>query len=182
MESRPRRGGRRHALACVIAVGFVCAAVAALPASAGATGARAVTGSFTDANSFPDDGAIAACGFPVTFSYSVQARFAFHLDASGNVVNGSIHSIGTAAESANGITLAGRIADQEILFTGPQLEYEVGLVDTLKLPNGGVVQIDVGRIVWTFDALMNGGPPTVIEGPHQSLVGDDAELCAALTP
>jgi Tol biopolymer transport system component len=34
MESRPRRGGRRHALVLSIAVGLVCAAVAALPAGA----------------------------------------------------------------------------------------------------------------------------------------------------
>jgi hypothetical protein len=163
-------------LAVTIAVPLVYAA------SASAGGPQAVTGKFSDTESFPDDGAIAACGFPVTFSFNIQGTFAFHLDANGNLVNGSVHSIGTAAESANGITLTGRIADQEIWFFGPQLQYEVGLVDTLKLPDGGVVQIDVGRVIWTFDALMNGGPPTVIEGPHQALVGDDAALCAALTP
>jgi hypothetical protein len=112
----------------------------------------------------------------------VNVTFAFRLDASGNPVNGSVHSVGTASESANGITLTGHIADNEIDFIGPQLQYEVGLVDTLGLPHGGVIQIDVGRIIWTFAALTNGGPPTVVEGPHQSLVGDDAELCAALTP
>jgi WD40-like Beta Propeller Repeat len=34
MESRPRRGGSRHALVLAIAVGLVCAAVGALPAAA----------------------------------------------------------------------------------------------------------------------------------------------------
>lgn len=34
MESRPRSGGIRHALVLAIAVGLVCAAVAALPAGA----------------------------------------------------------------------------------------------------------------------------------------------------
>lgn len=38
MESRPRRGGRRHALVLAIAVGLVFAAVAALPAAAGPPG------------------------------------------------------------------------------------------------------------------------------------------------
>jgi hypothetical protein len=72
--------------------------------------------------------------------------------------------------------------DNLILFDKTQQLYEVGLVDSLKLPGGGVVQIDVGRIVWSFDAFFNGGAPTVEKGPHQALEGDFAALCAALTP
>jgi hypothetical protein len=154
----------------------------AFAAPAGAAGATTITGKTTNAESFLDEGATAACGFPVTFSYNVTLTFVFRLDANGNPVNGSVHGVGTASESANGITLTGRIADTQIDFFGPQVQYEVGLVDTLALPHGGVIQIDAGRIIWTFAALANGGPPTVVEGPHQALVGDDAELCAALTP
>jgi hypothetical protein len=84
---------------------------------------------------------------------------------------------GVATDSANGITLIGQIADNTHYFNGQDF-YEVGLVDNLRLPQGGVVQRYVGRIVWP----LNGGLPIVVEGPHQSLEGDNAALCAALTP
>jgi hypothetical protein len=171
---------KKYYLLISVFAALIASLAFAAQAHAGET--RTITGKTTDSNSFLDEGPTAVCGFPVTFSYNVNVTFAFRLDASGNPVNGSVHSVGTASESANGITLTGHIADNEIDFIGPQLQYEVGLVDTLGLPHGGVIQIDVGRIIWTFAALTNGGPPTVVEGPHQSLVGDDAELCAALTP
>jgi hypothetical protein len=116
------------------------------------------------------------------FTYDATVKYAFVFDANGNFLHGVTNATGVATESANGITLTGQIADNSHFYVAAQRVYEVGLVDNLRLPNGGVVQHDVGRIVWTFDAYFNGGPPTLIEGPHQSLVGDNAALCAALTP
>jgi hypothetical protein len=128
------------------------------------------------------EGATEACGFPVTLAIDARVVQNFLFDATGNFVHAVITSNGTATESANGITLSGQIEDNQIFFDKTQQLYEVGLVDVQKLPGGGVVQIDVGRIVWSFDAFFGGGDPTFVAGPHQALEGDFAALCAALTP
>ena len=160
----------------------ITALALAAQAAAGGNGTTTFTGQFRESGQFLDEGATTACGFPVTFTYDTLVKYAFVFDAAGNFHNAAFIPTGTATESANGITLSGQIADNQIYFGPTQQVFEVGLVDNLRLPHGGVVQRDVGRIVWSFDAWFNGGPPTVVEGPHQALEGDDAALCAALTP
>jgi hypothetical protein len=182
MLAKPaRRQARPRAQrAAVVAALFVVSALASQTAAASSL--RTFHTTFQESGQFLDEGAAEACGFPVTFGFDVRVVFSGLLDANGNFVQGVFLPNGTATESANGITLTGQIEDDQIFFAKTQQVYEVGLVDTLKLPGGGVVQIDVGRLVWSFDAFFGGGAPTVIEGPHQALEGDDAALCAALTP
>jgi hypothetical protein len=147
-----------------------------------ASSARTFHTTFQESEQFLDEGATEACGFPVTLAIDARVVQNFLFDATGNFVHAVITSNGTATESANGITLSGQIEDNQIFFDKTQQLYEVGLVDVQKLPGGGVVQIDVGRIVWSFDAFFGGGDPTFVAGPHQALEGDFAALCAALTP
>jgi hypothetical protein len=183
--SQSERSGRQRAERHVQRFAVVAAlfAVSALASHAAmASSPRTFHTTFQESEQFLDEGATEACGFPVTFGVDVRVVQDFLFDASGNFVHAVISSNGTATESANGITLTGQIADNQIFFDKTQQLYEVGLVDTLKLPGGGVVQIDVGRIVWSFDAFFGGGDPTIVAGPHQALEGDNAALCAALTP
>jgi len=142
-------------------------------ATAGGNGTTTYTGKFAESGQIVSN----VCGFPDTFTYDVVVKYAFVFDSAGNLKTAITNGTGVATDSANGITLTGQIADNTHYFNGQYL-YEVGLVDNLRLPQGGVVQRDVGRIVWPVD----GGPPIVVDGPHQSLEGDNAALCAALTP
>jgi hypothetical protein len=176
-----RRQARRHAQQiAVVAALFVSSALASQVAAASSL--RTFHTTFQESGQFLDEGATEACGFPVTLGIDVRIVQNFLFDASGNFVHAVFTPNGTATESANGITLSGQIEDNLIFFDKTQQVYEVGLVDVLKLPGGGVVLIDVGRIVWSLDAFNNGGAPTVVEGPHPALEGDFAALCAALTP
>ena len=170
-------------LRATVVAALVGSALAFASQAAATTGSlRTFHTTFQESGQFPDDPAAAACGFPVTFGFDTRVVFNAVFDANGNFLHGEFLPNGTATESANGITLTGQIEDNAIFFSQTQQVYEVGLVGTLKLPGGGVVQIDVGRVVWSFDAWFGGGEPTVVEGPHQALEGDDAALCAALTP
>jgi hypothetical protein len=145
----------------------------AAQATAGGNETTTFTGKFAESGQIVSD----VCGFPDTFTYDVVVKYAVVLDSTGNLKTFINNGTGVATDSANGITLTGQIADNTHYFNG-QYQYEVGLVDNLRLPQGGVVQRDVGRIAWPID----GGPPIVVDGPHQSLEGDNAALCAALTP
>jgi hypothetical protein len=60
-------------------------------------------------------------------------------------------------------------------------ETPVLLVGKLRQPGGGVL-IDVGRIVWSFDAWFGGGAPTIIEGLMRVSKATSPALFAALTP
>jgi hypothetical protein len=147
-----------------------------LAAQAGAAGVTVFTGKYTSSGSEPDPGPTAACGFPVTFSWNINGTFAVRVDSNGNFIGGTDHEIGTVSESANGITLTGHTADQFIFFPGGQ-QFEVGLNGVFTLPGGGLIAIDVGRVVVASD-----GTILVVNGPHDVLNGNDAALCAALTP
>jgi hypothetical protein len=146
-------------------------------AQAGAADVTVFTGHYTDGESFLDPGPTAACGFPVTFSFSINGTFSFRVDSNGNPLGATDHEVGTVSESANGLALTGHTADNFITFFPLQKQYEVGLNGVFTLPGGGLIALDVGRLVATFD-----GTIVVVNGPHDVLNGNDAALCAALTP
>ena len=162
-----------------ILLGLTAAAAATVAlvfaAQAGAANVTVFTGHYTDSETFLDPGPTAACGFPVTFSFSINGTFSFRVDSNGNPLGATDHEVGTVSESANGITLTGHTADNFIFFQAQQ--YEVGLNGVFTLPGGGLIALDVGRIVVTYD-----GTILVVNGPHDVLNGNDAALCAALTP
>jgi hypothetical protein len=88
----------------------------------------------------------------------------------------------TGTVTANGITLLAHGQDNLFFDIPDQTLMEVGLPGMAYLPGLGVIIQEVGRLVWSFDAFFNGGPPLVEEGPHPSLDGNIGALCAALTP
>jgi hypothetical protein len=164
---------KKRRLISFTVVALIASLGVAAQATAGGNETTTYTGQFHESGQIVSD----VCGFSDTFTYDAVVKYAFVFDSAGNLKTAITNGTGVATDSANGITLTGQIADNTHFFNG-QVAYEVGLVDNLRLPQGGVVQRDVGRIVWP----LNGGPPIVVDGPHQSLEGDNATLCAALTP
>jgi hypothetical protein len=127
-------------------------------------------------DTFIDEGASAACGFPVLADISGVQTIQFLYDAAGNLIRLQIHGNTDGTFSANGITL--RLIERGQIFIDliEGTDTEVGLILRVFLPDGGTVIADVGRLV--FDAE---GNLTFEAGPHPALHGDFAALCAALS-
>jgi hypothetical protein len=126
--------------------------------------------------SFIDEGASAACGFPVQAEVSGIQTIQVLYDAAGNPIRVQVHKNIEGTFSANGITLREIEHGQVFYDLVEGTETDIGLVFRVFLPGGGTVIADVGRLV--FDAE---GNVTFEAGPHPALHGDFAALCAALS-
>jgi len=129
-----------------------------------------------------DPGASAACGFPITDTFTDTGTSQVLLDPQGNPTRIQVITSSTGTVSANGITLLAHGQDNLFFDIADQTVLEVGLPGMTYLPGLGVVIQDAGRLVWSFDAFFNGGSPLVEAGPHPQLAGNIGALCAALTP
>jgi hypothetical protein len=127
-------------------------------------------------DTFIDEGASAACGFPVTVDISGVQTVQVLYDAAGNPIRVQIHGNTEGTLFVNGITLRDidRVQTFDDLVEGTHTE--IGLLFRVLLPGGGSVIADVGRLV--FDAE---GHLIFEAGPHPALHGDFAALCAALS-
>lgn len=149
-----------------------CLALLAQPANATPT-----TGRFEQEITYLDDGASAACGFPITFHQLDRGTYQLLFDKQGNLIRVQVQTLTRGTATANGITLLeqGRENNFNDIVTGTQMD--ASLEFRVWLPGLGVVIMDTGRLL--FDAEGN----VVFEaGPHPALEGDFAALCAALTP
>ena len=154
------------------------AVVAAASAFAGqSSAATPFIGAFPLSETFVDDGASAACGFPVTSTISGTARVEVFFDQSGNPVRVQVEESASGTFSANGLSVSQSSHMISIFNLVTGTDTEIGLIIRVSLPGGGTLYLDRGRLV--FDANGN----VVFEaGPHPSLHGDFPGLCAALTP
>jgi hypothetical protein len=158
----------------LILVGMAAAIAVLAPTAALATPPDTIRIPHED--TFIDEGASAACGFPVLADISGVQTIQFLYDAAGNLIRLQIHGIDEGTFSANGITLRQIERGQIFIDLIEGTDTEVGLVLRVFLPDGGTVIADVGRLV--FDAEGN----LIFEaGPHPALHGDFAALCAALS-
>jgi hypothetical protein len=160
----------------LIAIVIGLAAALAVLAPTAALAAPPDTGRILVEDHFIDEGASAACGFPVQVDGSGVVTFQVLFDAAGNPIRVQIHENIEGTFSANGITLReierGQIFRDRVEGT----DTEIGLLFRVFLPGGGTAIADVGRLV--FDAEGN----LIFEaGPHPALHGDFAALCAALS-
>ena len=158
----------------LIIIGMAAALAVLAPTAALATPPD--TGRIPHEDHFIDEGATAACGFPVQVDISGIQTFQVLVDAAGNPVRLQIHGNIEGTFSANGITL--RQIERGQIFRNliEDTDTEVGLTFRVFLPGGGTVIADVGRLV--FDAEGN----LIFEaGSHPALHGDFAALCAALS-
>jgi hypothetical protein len=157
-----------------IAIGLAAALAVLAPTAALATPPD--TFRIPHEDTFIDEGASAACGFPVLVDASGIQTIQVLYDAAGNPIRVQVHNNIEATFSANGITLR-EIEHGQIFYDLVEgTRTEIGLLFNVFLPGGGGVMADVGRLV--FDAEDN----LVFEaGPHPALHGDFAALCAALS-
>jgi hypothetical protein len=136
-----------------------------------------VIGSFAIDETFVDDGASAACGFPVTATNTGTGHFQRFFNDAGIPIRFNVEENVTGTLTANGLTVytAGNFLGRFDLVDGTVTN--AGINIRVSVPGGGTLYIDRGRLV--FDA---NGDLVTESGPHPSLHGDFPGLCAALTP
>jgi hypothetical protein len=166
----------------LIVAAFLVALASGLILAAPAAAAPPTIGHFQFTGQDIDEGASAACGFTITDTYTDSGTFKVFLDQQGNPVSIQVFTRSVGTVSANGITLLAHGQDNVTYNIANQTVMEVGIPGGDYLPGLGVVIQDRGRLIWSFDAWFNGGPPLVEDGPHPSLAGDVGAVCAALTP
>jgi hypothetical protein len=154
-------------LAGVLTLAFTATAGAATPN----------TFRFPINETFVDDGVSAVCGFTVTARLVGTATIEVMLDQSGNATRVQIHVNGTGTFSGNGKVIVQDENDNIFLDLVQGTTTDVGIPIRVYNPNGGLIYLDVGRLV--FDA---NGDLTFEAGPHPSLHGATGCPFAALTP
>jgi hypothetical protein len=128
---------------------------------------------------FLDEGASAACGFPVTVHLAGFVVGKVTFDESGEPIRFRFVTNATGTISGNGISLPE--ADHVVNFfdVADEIATEVGIVFRVSAPGGGSpVIFDRGRLVFDESA----GVLLFEAGPHPGLHGEFDALCAALTP
>jgi hypothetical protein len=154
------------------------AAAATLTLAAQTPAARApFVGSFPINATFIDDGASAACGFPVTATDKGEGRFQVFFDGSGNPASVDVEEQVTGNFAANGITVPTASDNMKRYNLVNGGETDAGIEIRAFLPGGAILYIDRGRLI--FDG---NGNLIAEAGPHPSLHGDFPGLCKALTP
>ena len=101
-----------------------------------------------------------------------------HFDQDGNLVRVVEHIFGVDRlyNSETGKSLKPASFNQGEIVHPIEGQVAVnGVIFRITVPGAGVVLLDVGRFVFTFD-----GDLVFIAGQHQFLAGDFAGLCAAL--
>jgi hypothetical protein len=159
-----------------VAAAFALSVGVALVVAGQTRATTPVIGTFPIDETFVDDGASAACGFPVTATITGTGHFQVFLNDAGIPIRLNVEENVTGTFTANGLTLytAGNILSR---FLVDGTETDAGINIRVSLPGGGKLYIDRGRLV--FDA---NGDLVTESGSHPSLHGDFPGLCAALTP
>jgi hypothetical protein len=121
------------------------------------------------------------CPFPLQVIGQTSGHFTDFFDDAGNLTKVIVHLSSTSTLSANGESLSGSYRwNLFLLFdeSGNVIgETQTGLNSKISLPDGGVVGLDVGRIV--FDPTT--GEVLFQKGNWQLFSGDTADLCAAFS-
>jgi hypothetical protein len=129
--------------------------------------------------SFSGDDPIADCGtFEVRDEFALNFSGTEHFDRDGNVVRVVEHIFGVDRlyNSETGKSLKPASFNQGEIVHPIEGQVAVnGVIFRITVPGAGVVLLDVGRFVFTFD-----GGLVFVAGQHEFLAGDFAGLCAAL--
>jgi hypothetical protein len=160
-----------------LAAAFALSAGLVFAAAGQASAATPMIGTFPIDDHFVDEGASAACGFPVSVDLTGTGRFWVFVDEQGNPTRVQVREDATGTMSANGISLQEVDHNTQFFDLAAGTQTEVGIVFRESLPGLGVVIMDRGRVSATAD-----GTITFEAGPHPGLDGNLAALCAALTP
>jgi hypothetical protein len=151
--------------------------VAAFAFADKASAAPPSMGTFTVTDSFIDDGASAACGFPVTSTATTSGLFQVFFDQSGNPIRVEVHENSSGTFTANGLSVNQTSHQLSIFNLVTGTVTDIGILIHVSLPGGGTLYLDRGLLMSDSNGNL------VFEaGPHPSLHGDFPGLCAALTP
>lgn len=170
---RPATAVRKVVAPVTLAVAL--AAGTALPAAA----APPITERFPIEEEFTDEGASAACGFPVTVQLTGFAVLKVSFDEAGEPSSVRLVINATGTISGNGISLSE--TDHTVIFIdfAEETRSEIGIVFRVSVPGTGVILFDRGRLVF---GDFGEGELLFEAGPHPGLHGDIDALCEALTP
>ena len=134
---------------------------------------------FSFEDEFLDEGASAACGFPVTVHLAGFVVGKVTFDESGEPIRLRFVTNATGTISGNGISLPE--ADHNVFFVdvADEIVSQIGIVFRVSVPGGGPpVIFDRGRLVFDESA----GVLLFEAGPHPGLHGELDALCVSLTP
>jgi hypothetical protein len=168
----PRRFGR---LLPVVALVSVLAVIGWAPAAQART---IVHQTF----SFPVNDVIGdECPFPIQRSGQVSGHVEAFYDDAGNFIKVILHFSNTFTFSANGSSLSesDHYNEFDVGFDGggaPSTEILAGLITHIRLPHGGTVVLEAGRIV--FDVATD---TMVFQAGNDVTSGEEAAFCAALS-
>jgi hypothetical protein len=115
------------------------------------------------------------CGFPIQIQGEFTVDVQFFYDASGNLDHSLAHIQLRETDSANGISLADTADWMHTFDFTTGVDGDIGLPAHVRLPNGGTVVIEAGRVL--TDAQ---GDLQFVAGKHQILSGDPSAYCDAL--
>jgi len=115
------------------------------------------------------------CGFPIQLQGEFTDDVQFFYDAGGNLDHSLNHIQLRGTDSANGISLADTADFMHTFDFTTGVDGDIGLPGHVRLPNGGTVTIEAGRVL--TDAQ---GNPQFVAGKHQFLEGDLSAYCRAL--
>jgi hypothetical protein len=158
----------------MVVVALMGLLAALLPNAEAFASTRPVTGSFPLDEHFIDDGASASCGFPVMVDLTGNGRFEVLFDRQGAPTRIQVETGDSGTFSGNGHVVGQAAHAVQIFDLTSGTETDLGLVIRV-FGSHGTITSDVGRLV--FDG---GGTLSFEAGPHPSLHGDFAALCAAL--
>ncbi len=169
-SSRFMRTMSRRVVPCAAALGcaLTLSAVSCGAALAAAPTFQRFSGSFSEVDAD-------TCGFPITNDETFTVDVQFFYDQHGNLNHSIAHIKLRGTDSAKGTTL---IDDADITHTfdfTTGINGDLGLQSQVRLPNGGVVAVDAGRVLSLDD-----GTVLFAAGRHDFLSGDLQAYCAAL--
>jgi len=153
------------AIARVASIAALATVVAALTvasaASAGSTTPVTLRFPFTETG--VDDGVSAVCGFPVT-SYLAGTLTVEVFDGTGGAPRAQVHINASGTFSGNGLVIGQYANDNQFFDFASGAMRDIGIAIRLTNPNGGLIYMDVGRLIFDGDGNL------VFEaGPHPSL-------------
>ncbi len=123
------------------------------------------------------------CGFDIGWDVTGTGRYQVFRDAAGEATRVHVSGVASGTLSAKGQEITVRTALQRFESSVTGTVAYVGVVHQYRVPGTGVVLMDRGRVVFTFDPETGEMGEAVFEaGPHPFLHGDVGGTCEALTP
>jgi hypothetical protein len=160
---------RMAPILCALAGALALGAVMAPDAQAGKPDSLHISGSFTEVDND-------TCGFPITVDASFSADVQFYYDRDGTLDHSINHIQLRGTDTANQVTLLEQADFTHTYDFTTGINGDLGLLGQVRLPGGGVISFDAGRILSD-----DYGNPTFVAGRHELMSGNSTAYCDAFT-